>query len=359
MANLFISQRLLKEHQDSLLKFSTLPNEERWWRLEINNEDLRWIQENLGHGIEGGKRFEILPKNIALSGALYDGCPWIDRVAFVTGEEAPRVLVGLGDAYNYRSAYAAARERCDPYLSPHGQFRNLEAGYHKHAVQFMQKFGPLHIDSASRLSGDSWWLSLDDFWNRHARFVAVAKLWEDRFDPANLRERWASIAEQHERLDRAGDAPLGYIPDPIRKYVRFCQMPWQMGPDSARSFEVNGFMRQRLVYELVQAELILHTQNCVSTWLPRMESESEPLGTMRFEPTRCFRSLWGAIWELFGLDTRQYGWRLCELCGRLFYPKDRRSVCCCSEHQSLWSKREWARKHRAEVRNKRKHKKAR
>ena len=73
---------------------------------------------------------------------------------------------------------------------------------------------------------------------------------------------------------------------------------------------------------------------------------------------RLWQELWqaimtrvgGAIWELFGLDTRQYAWKLCELCGRLFYPKDRRSVCCSTEHQSLWSKRVWARKHRADTR---------
>ena len=69
-----------------------------------------------------------------------------------------------------------------------------------------------------------------------------------------------------------------------------------------------------------------------------------------FEPSRAFTSLWAAIWELFGLDTRRYGWRVCRICGRLFYPKDRRSVCCNTQHQSLWSKRDWARRNRlAEV----------
>jgi len=82
----------------------------------------------------------------------------------------------------------------------------------------MREFGPLFIESTTRLR-DSWWLSLTDFWDRHARFVAVVNLWEDRFEPGKLRKHWASLCEQHERLDRAGTAPLGYIPDPVSKFI--------------------------------------------------------------------------------------------------------------------------------------------
>jgi hypothetical protein len=334
-----------EEAPESFLKFSTLPTE-RWWRLKIEAEDLLWIQRNLGHGMDGRKRFRTIPANVVLSGAVYPGCPWSDRVAFPEGERAPRVLVSLGDAYNYHSAYAKALKRNDPQLSPHGLFRNLRAGYHKHAFQFMQQFGPLFIESATRLPGDSWWVNLTDFWDRHARFVAVARLWEDRFDPEKLLNDWNSLIAQHETLDRAGSAPLGYIPDPIHQFLAFCQMPWHWGTHQSSLFLANASFRQKLVYELVQAELILHTQDCVLTWTATKRSEDE----MAFEPIRSFTSLWEAIWELFGLDTRQYGWRLCRLCGKLFYPKDRRSVCCSTEHQSLWSKREWARKHRIALR---------
>lgn len=349
-------QRSFTDSNQSFLKFSTPPNEERWWRLEIEAGDLRWIQQNLGHGLDGKKRFPTTSRKVALTGAVYDGCPWIDRVRFVEGEKAPRVLVSLGKAYNYRSAYAKARERRDPQLSPHGLFRHLRPSYHKHAFQFMQEFGPLFIESTRR-TGDSWWLSLTDFWDRHARFVAVAKLWEDRFDPDKLRGHWASLCEHHERLGRAGTAPLGHIPDPVHKFIPLYRMPWQSGPAQEPLFEANALFQQRLVYELVQSELILHTQDCVWTWTSRAQSDDSAY-TVTFEPTRCFTSLWGAIWELFGLDTRHYGWKLCQLCGKLFYPKDRRSLCCCTEHQSLWSKRIWARRHRTEKTNRRKHKKS-
>jgi hypothetical protein len=339
------------DQQESFLKFSTLSNAERWWRAAITAEDLRWVQQNLGYGLDGKKRFRTVPSNVALTGSLYPGCPWSDRVVFVEGESAPRVLIGLGDEYNYHSAYSESRKNRDPYLSPHGLFRHLRAGYHKHAFQFMEQFGPLFIESETRFPGVSWWLSLGDFWDKHARFVAVAKLWEHRLDPEQLRADWVSLEEQHEKLDRAGNAPLGYIPDPIQKYIPLSQMPWQCGSDQARLFYTNPSMRRKLVYALVHSELILHTQDCVLTWAETQAPPRDGLSpAVSFEPTRSFTSLWGAIWELFGLDTRQYGWRLCPLCGKLFYPKDHRSVCCSTEHQSLWSKREWAKKHRILIR---------
>ncbi len=112
---------------------------------------------------------------------------------FVEGEDAPRALVPLGQEYDYRQAYFESRKAGDPYLSPHGLFRRLEPGYHRHAFEFMQKFGTLFIHSTTRFRGESLWVNLSDFWNRHARFVAVAKLWEDRFDPSKLVADWADI----------------------------------------------------------------------------------------------------------------------------------------------------------------------
>lgn len=342
-------QGVFRDPSERFLEFSILPTEEQWWRMQIEAEDLLRVRHDLGHWLDGQNRLAIIPQNVALTGALYPGCPWSDRVAFVEGENAPRVLVGLGDRYSYRAAYTKAREKRDPHLSPHGLFRDLRAGFHKHAFQFMQQFGPLFIDSPTRLAGDSWWLSLADFWDRHARFVAVARLWEDRFDADKLREHWTSIEEHHDRLDRAGDAPLGYIPDLPHKFICFRTMPWQWDRSQADLFKANASMRQRLVYELVHCELILHTQHCVLTWTAREPDERSD--ALRFEPTRCFGSLWGAIWDLFGLDTRHYGWRLCQLCAKLFYPKDHRSVCCSTKHQSLWSKRVWARNHRAAMKD--------
>jgi hypothetical protein len=133
-------------------------------------------------------------------------------------------------------------------------------------------------------------------------------------------------------------------------YTQFCEMPWERQSRGLDISYTDGLLR-RLVYDLVHSELILHTQDCVLTWTPKTLPHGEASYDMLFEPNRSFTSLWGAIWELFGLDTRQYGWNLCQVCGRLFYPKDRRSVCCSTIHQSLWSKRIWARRHRAAIRH--------
>jgi|GEM_PF-3686718 len=343
------SQR--KTPRKQFLKFSTPLFTETWWRLKVETEDLRWIQRNLGKGLDFQKRFGAVPSHVARAAVavVYPDGTWSDRVNFVEGESAPRVLVSLGGAYNYHEAHVTAREKRDPYLAPHGQFRRLQPDYHKHAFQFMRDFGPLSIDSPTRFQGDTWWLSLADFWARHARFVAMAKLWEDRFDQRKLHEHWAALEKQHETLDRAGAAPLGYIPDPIHKSIQFCQMPWQRKDGRRLSTSAEAILARELVYKLIQSELILHTQDCVLTWI-RKDGSSSLDEASGFEPTPNFTSLWGVIWHLFGLDTRMYGWRLCQLCGKVFYPKDRRSMCCRTEHQSLWSKRVWAREHRTAAR---------
>jgi hypothetical protein len=174
----------------------------------------------------------------------------------------------------------------------------------------MQKFGTLFIHSTTRFRGESLWVNLFDFWNGHARFVAVAKLWEDRFDPSKLVADWADIGERHEQLDRSAAAPLGYIPDTTYKYLRLCpRFPWERQPDEQEMLRSPNVLRQ-LVYELVHCGLILRTQDCVHTWSRKTVPHDEFVWDDVFEPTRAFTSLWSVIWELFGLDTRQYAWRV-------------------------------------------------
>lgn len=331
--------------------FSTMSIEEQWWRAEISPEDISWVRQNLGRNLFGQKQFRTVAPEVGLPCmALYPGCPWPERIVYIEGEKAPRVLIPLGNRYSFRAAYAKARNVHDPYLSPHGMFRSLEAGYHMHAFQFMRDFGPLYINAPNRMPGENLWISLSDFWGRHARFVAVAKLWEDRFDPDKLSAHWTAMAEQHETLNASGAAPLGYIPDPTYKFVRLCPpLPWELGGGDLESRHSHSFQRQ-LVYELLYCELILNTQDCVQTWMRKSVPQEDFVWDEMFEPTRAYTSLWSAIWELFGLDTRLYGWRICQICGRYFYPRDRRSACCGTEHQSLWSKRMWAQRHRASER---------
>jgi hypothetical protein len=330
--------------ENNFPKFSTIPIEATWWRAEVTDEDLSWIRKNLGRGSEELKGFKVFARDVGLpSGFPEHPLP----VAFYENESAPRVMIPLGERYDFRHAYLESRESRDPYLSPHGSFRHLESGYHLHAFQFMQEFGPLFIEPDTRLRGATWWIRLSDFWDRHARFVAVAKLWEDRFQPEKLLDHWTYIGANHELLDRAGAAPLGCIPDQKYKHFRICpSMPWEWEPYRWKLPGLESNLRS-LVYDLLYSELILHTQDCVQTWARRTVPHDKFIWDEEFAPTRTFTSLWSVIWELFGLDIEHaYSWKLCQVCGRLFYPKDRRSVCCNTEHQSLWSKRQWARRHR-------------
>lgn len=332
-------------------QFSITSIEEQWWRAEIGGPEIAWVQQNLGRDLAGQHRFRTVAPDVKLSDAgIYPGCPWTDRIVYVEGESAPRVLIFLGRKYNFRAGYAKARKEHDPHLSPHGLFRNLEPGFHKHAFQFMKEFGPLFINAPNRLPLEPLWISLSDFWNRHARYVAMAKLWEDRFDPDKLIADWTAMGEQHEKLNAGGTAPLGYIPDSTYGSVRLCsKLPWEREGYELEALHLPNVLRG-LVYELLHCELILHTQDCVQTWTRKTVPHEEFIWDEIFEPTRAYTSLWSAIWELFGLDARQYGWKICQICGRLFYPGDRRSVCCNTEHQSLWSKRMWAQQHRASER---------
>ena len=82
-------QGVFRDPSERFLEFSILPTEEQWWRMQIEAEDLLRVRHDLGHGLDGQNRLAIIPQNVALTGALYPGCPWSDRVAFVEGENAP------------------------------------------------------------------------------------------------------------------------------------------------------------------------------------------------------------------------------------------------------------------------------
>ena len=60
--------------------------------------------------------------------------------------------------YDYRKEYERARREGDPHLSPHGLFRALENGFHEHAMQFMQQFGPLTWNIGSGSRGETEWV---------------------------------------------------------------------------------------------------------------------------------------------------------------------------------------------------------
>ena len=325
-------------------KFSTRPLETLWWRADISKEDVRWVRQHLGHGLDGLREFEAAPKVLySVNGPL--GRDWSSRVHFVRGEMAPHVQIAIGEKYDYRGEYMRAREKRDPHLSPHGFFLRLENGYHEHAMQFMQQFGPLTWMIGTGRQGEEGWVNLSDFWNRHTRFVGVVKLWDARFEDERLKEAWRWV---HERLDRINQVP----PAPFGHSLNWNLDKWHGFP-GVFPWKREGGIEEGLKYpslyittvEIVHYELNLNTQDCRQVWMMQSVLGNQDV---RFQPTRSYRSLWGAIWDLFGQDISNltHGWRVCHECGKRFYPKDHRSVCCTSKHQALWSKRKWAREHR-------------
>jgi hypothetical protein len=327
-------------------QFSTPPLESLWWRADITKEDVRWVRQHLGHSLDGLREFEAEPKALyCIDGPI--GRDWGSRVRFIRGEAAPHVQIALGEKYDYRADYKRARDKGDPDLSPHGLFRQLQNGFHEHAMQFMQQFGPLSWKIATGRRGEEGWVNLSDFWNRHMRFVAVLQLWESRFDEQALKESWRWIYERLDRINRVAPANFGATPNwNLSKYYEFPgRFPWETQGGIEEGLSEHHLLLLQTTHDIVHFELNLHTQECRQIWTMKPVADGRDV---RFEPIRSYGSLWGAIWGLFGEDicTLRHGWRLCLECGRRFYPKDHRSVCCTSQHQALWSKRKWAREHR-------------
>jgi hypothetical protein len=192
---------------------------------------------------------------------------------------------------------------------------------------------------------------LSDFWDRHARFVAVVQLWEALSeDNEALKQAWRWIHQRFDQINQVEPATFASVRN-FRgdRYIKYPgAFPWEkrraVGFEEELEF-LSGPLLRAETFRVLHYELNLHSHDCHQVW----QMKSVGVGdVVIFEPTRGFSSLWGAIWDLFGQDisTLRHSWRVCRECSRLFYPKDRRSVCCTTEHQSLWSKRMWARENR-------------
>jgi len=204
----------------------------------------------------------------------------------------------------------------------------------------MQQFGAL----TWKLTGptDAEWVNLADFWACHARFVGVSMLWEARSED-QLRAAWQWIYERKDQINRVGPARFGYVPLWDGTYAPPSEtLPWA----SEHAFrDAHPAVLRETTFMVIENELNMYTSDCRQIWM-RNRVGSEP-DDIVFRPIRGFTSLWGAIWDLFGQDASDisHSWRMCLECGRFFYPKEVRSMCC-TKHQALWSKRKWAREHR-------------
>lgn len=99
-----IMKHVSKDHS----KFSTPPLEFLWWRADITKEDVRWVRQHLGRGLDGAREFEVYPNTFVIGyGPI--ARDWRHRVHFSEGTTSPLVQIPLGEKYDYRNEYVRAR----------------------------------------------------------------------------------------------------------------------------------------------------------------------------------------------------------------------------------------------------------
>jgi hypothetical protein len=263
--------------------------------------------------------------------------------------------------YNVEAAYEQAKAEADVTYSPHTAFRSLKSG-NEWAVDFVNEFGPLEllderqprqrleredlIDFGSEEDDDikerCVWVDIDDFWDRHRRFVSVTKLWEFR--------------GSYEKLVYALSELVGLRVDPQigvwrhgSGYSIASGLPWRDGEFSQWVRKTNSKRTAAAAADIIKRELNLHCHEMKSQWTC---SDPHRLG-FRIVPTAT--SLWAAIWHLFARDTSEgLGWRVCPHCSRLFYPKRKDSYFCESKYQKLHAGKRWWEEHKeSELANRR------
>jgi len=323
-----------------------------WWRSSLTKEDLFWAQNNLVKGPDGKCAFERRPEFtreyeewVHFVGPTLPK-DWLHRVRFKYDEVHPWVLVELDELYDFRQKFEEAQRERDPEIAPHVRFRRLAPENDAVALGFILECGPLFQDDMTRKP--IVWIDLNDFWRKHARYVAVVRLYETLDDCEKLRNAVVDIAERRQILDAAGPAGLGMIPhshknQPFARLVNFWQLEEYTMLDQDGDPMLDHQVLRDHAREIICAELMLQTfQGIYPGWKELDEKEG-----MGFRPTRVVTSLWAAMWDMFGLDTwRGYGWRSCRICPKYFYPLQINSECCNPEHQALWSKRQYAKKRR-------------
>jgi len=271
--------------------------------------------------------------------------------------------------YSLDATVQRAKEKREPLLTPHGFFRELKHGDAGSALRFLREFGPLHWTQGNLSAAD--WIHLDDFWARQARFVAVYKLWHALRDGDEaIAEGWEWIRSNHSATRLPGEPDLGRKPQQTPLPAKRAgmtpvavPMPWSVNEQMLQLLSVLAYgedrlwdgmaridshssghqLKRALAVALIQHEITWHTRDVQTVW--QIEDDGRHV---RYSPERHVKGLWAAMWELLAAETRSgHCWRYCKECGKPFYPVQVNSECCTPEEQSLWSKRQWARNHRA------------
>lgn len=326
-----------------------------WWKKGQDRSAVqREIATLLGKPIDS-RVVDELPQPKAMAAPKYRVC-WVR-----SGDNlGPHFLFHPWlNAYNVEDAYERARAKNDGRYSPHTAFRSLN-GDNAAAIRFVNEFGPLELlDEAQprrRIElGDTvdfgevdvddlhstpepravcMWIDLGDFWEKHRRFVAVAKLWEARTDRNTMITALSELAALRvwppigARRHSQGFSPVSAF-------------PWRDGEFHLWCREAKAEQVMASSAEIIRAELNLQCFEMRTRW-----TCFDPSG-LRFRVAPAAGSLWTAIWHLFARDTSDgLGWRICPHCSKLFYPKRKDSYFCKSKYQKLYAAERWWEEHK-------------
>jgi hypothetical protein len=213
------------------------------------------------------------------------------------------------------------------------------------------------------------WLDLEDFWRRHACYVAVCGLWEAVNDPMHGDLRGA-VARYAERLP--GLAAIGHPTDTFDNCYPFLDSKGvlsdepevggiSLGRDES-SPALAGYVTSDIpslglwadtapvsslawfALQLIEENVNAGCDDVRVQWRIHGTAFGQPVAEAGYSGA----SLWGLLWHLLALDIRGgLGWRMCPHCGRIFYPPRVDRFFCTPEQQRLASKREWWSRNRA------------
>lgn len=292
--------------------------------------------------------------------------------------------VELTESYDASDYYNRGRRDRKAIISPHASFLQLQPDDQAAALGFLETFGPLELNAphaeleldtqARAISfvelgtespekmppiGVYYWWNLDDFWSKHARYLAVHRIWNALLrEPNELVQAWLVLFEDAEKISKAGGHLLKLMPiqstglEP-RAATGAAEEGVAIGIGTDWKERLPGFERwvrkasprelRDAAAALILSELSNHSGSKLRSWT----RADVPGGRFGFRPVYENDSLWSFLWECFGHDTYNgVGLRLCPNDGKPFYPPRKDRFCCTAREQELSSKRRWWAKNR-------------
>jgi len=339
----------------------------RWHRGVLRPREQREIAKLLEKPIES-RIFEGLPAPNLVESTK-------DHVCWVRRHDDLRpffFFVPRLSQYTVDNDYHKAKAESDGQYSPHTALRTLKAGDVEAALDFVNEFGPLELLDESEprtpieledlldqdeflpdtqetlLQSRGIWVSLDEFWQKQQRFVAVVELWESRESPGAMRSALSKIAVL------PFNPPIGTSRRGDSRVFWSHTLPWRDGYFNAWERQANEKELREAAAEIIKCELTHNAGSMETLWTCSSPSR------LQFHLIPRAGSLWSAIWHLFARDASTgLGWRICPHCHKVFYPKRRDSYFCSPKFQKQHAAQRWWDEHSEQELEKRREKRFR